>query len=334
MALGNSPPENSASNSASDLTAGLSNIQGATGGAYGDQSLCGATLANGIVITERSMPSDISWPADLILDRQKNNWQKWSRRLNIEVDKHLFRAWLNGSIPCPDSTTHATAYQIWKNNDHALRTFILEHVSAMERVIVCELPDSQTIYKALRHRHQRIELHAQVLLIREALDIRFRPGVRLTDTFTEIEKLHTRFKELGSMDEEKTKDHLLTVFIMINLVENYPDLYSKIDRALDKPFSSSRDVIPFLHAEERLQLFRTSQSLPPTASGIPCTHTPMAASAKDKKKIRPFCANCKRRSHSTDFCVLPGGKMAGRTIEEARAAQLVAAGILRRGSHG
>ena len=334
MALGDSPPENSAGKSASDSAVGLSIDQGATGGAHDDQNLCGATLVNGTDITEWTMPSNISWPADLILDREKNNWQKWSRRLNIEVDKHAFTAWLNGSIPCPDATTHTRACQIWKTNDQTLRTFILKHVSTMERIIVCELPDSHTIYKALRHRHQRFELHAQILIIRELLDIRFRPEVRFTDTLTAIEKLHTRFKELGSMDEEKTKNHLLTVLVMNSLVENYPDLYSRIDDILDKPFSSFSDVYYLLQAEERRQLFRASQDLPPAVSGIPYARTPTAASAKGKKKIRPLCANCKRRSHSTDFCVLPGGKMAGRTIEEARAAQLVAVGILRHGSQG
>lgn len=36
---------------------------------------------------------------------------------------------------------------------------------------------------------------------------------------------------------------------------------------------------------------------------------------------RPICANCKRENHGTDYCIAPGGKMAGRSIEEARAAR-------------
>ena len=205
MALCNTTPDNVARNSAGDPTAGLSNNQVAAGGAHDDQNLRSAALVGGIVITELSLPSDISWPADLILDWQKSNWQEWSRRLNIMVDKRAFTDWLDGGIPCPDATTHARACQIWKINDHALRTFMLKRVSSTDYNIVCELPDSHTIYKALRHRHQRFELEAQVLLIREGLDIRFRPGVRLSDTLNAIDKLHTKITDLGPMDEEKNQ---------------------------------------------------------------------------------------------------------------------------------
>lgn len=334
MALCKIPPDNNGIISDGDSTAGLSNDQGATGGAHDDQSLCSAALLGGIVITELSLPSDMYWPADLILDWQKSNWQEWSRQLNIMVDKHAFTDWLDGSIPCPGAATHARASQIWKINDCALRTFMLERVSHTDHNIVCELPNSHTIYKALRHRHQRFELEAQVLLISEGLDIRFRPGVRLSDTLNVIDKLHTRITDLGPMDEAKINDHLLTVLLWNSLEEHLPGLHSRIDYMLDKAFSSSRDVIRRLRLEEDLHIFRAQQGLPPVASEIPAYYTPTATSAKGKKKTRPFCANCKRRSHSTDFCVLPGGKMAGRTIEEAHAAQLVASGKLPRGNQG
>ena len=33
--------------------------------------------------------------------------------------------------------------------------------------------------------------------------------------------------------------------------------------------------------------------------------------------LKPICSNCKREDHSTDYCISPGGKMAGRSVEEA-----------------
>ena len=36
---------------------------------------------------------------------------------------------------------------------------------------------------------------------------------------------------------------------------------------------------------------------------------------------RPLCTNCKREGHPVDYCISPGGKMAGRSLDEARAAQ-------------
>ena len=335
MASGNSPPDNNPSNSASNsIAAGLSNYQWATGGDHDNQNLCNAALVGGIVIAELTLPSDLFWPADLVLDWRKYNWQEWSRRLNILVDKHAFTDWLDGGIPCPDATTHERACQIWKINDRALRTFILERVSIADYDIVCGLPDSRTIYEALRHRHQRFELHAQVLLIKEGLDIQFKPGVPFTDTLNAIEKLHTRITELGPIDEDKLNNHALTVFLLNSLEEHYPRLHSAVNNVLDRPFSSSRDVIRRIQVEEDLHLLRAKQGLPPTVpDSSTCTLT--VVSAKDKEKTGPLCANCKRSiaNHRTVFRVLPGDKMAGRTIEEAHAARCVASGK-RRGNRG
>ena len=103
-----------------------------------------------------------------------------------------------------------------------------------------------------------------------------------------------------------------------------------MDRALDKPFSSSSDVIRCIRFEEELQLFRAKRGLPPNASEA-SAYTQMTVTAKGKEKARPFCANCKRSNHRTDFCVLPGGKMAGWSVKEARAAQPRASGKQPRG---
>lgn len=148
MASGNPPLDKPPSN----LTTGLSNPH--PGGVYDDKNLCSDAFLGGILITELSLPSDPSWPADLILDcGRKSNWREWSRRLNIMVERQGFTDWLDGGIPCPDATTHARACEIWKIKDRALRTFILKRVSAVDYSIAHELPDSHTIYKALRHRH-------------------------------------------------------------------------------------------------------------------------------------------------------------------------------------
>src|SRR5216684_1551612 len=59
------------------------------------------------------------------------------------------------------------------------------------------------------------------------------------------------------------------------------------------------------------QVSSVSASAFPAVSNWPCNP-------------RPICANCKRDNHSTDYCILPRGKMQGKTIEEARAAFCVA----------
>ena len=45
-----------------------------------------------------------------------------------------------------------------------------------------------------------------------------------------------------------------------------------------------------------------------------------ALAAIPSKPPRPMCLNCEKVGHCTEFCIAPGGQMASKTIEEARAA--------------
>lgn len=123
-----------------------------------------AIIPGDIVITERSLPPDSIWPADLTLDRLRSNWQEWSRRLNFATDRQGFTESLDGSIPCPDPT-HPRACQIWRFNDRALRAFIFERISDLDYDAVCDLTDSHSVYEKLRERHERLGPYAQALLI-------------------------------------------------------------------------------------------------------------------------------------------------------------------------
>lgn len=88
---------------------------------------------------------------------------------------------------------------------------------------------------------------------------------------------------MGSINEEgKLDNHLLTVYLP-NALEGHPRLHSAMDRALDKPFSSSSDVIRCIRFEEELQLFRAKRGLPPNASEA-SAYTQMAVTAKGKEK--------------------------------------------------
>jgi hypothetical protein len=49
-----------------------------------------------------------------------------------------------------------------------------------------------------------------------------------------------------------------------------------------------------------------------------------AAVTPRSRSLHPVCANYKHNTHTTDYCIAPGGKLAGRTIDEAHAAQRAA----------
>jgi hypothetical protein len=49
------------------------------------------------------------------------------------------------------------------------------------------------------------------------------------------------------------------------------------------------------------------------------------------KPARPVCSNCKCPTHRTEYCISPGGQMAGKSIDKARAAQEAARATQRTG---
>ncbi|KAH9028776.1 hypothetical protein EDB85DRAFT_2147724 [Lactarius pseudohatsudake] len=114
MPSGNSPGGSGTGGTPAGAAAGTSGT-GATPAA--PPSGAGASRTADVVINEKQFASDPAWPADLILDRLKSNWDRWDRRLNLVVDQRNFSLYLNGSLPCPDPAIHPKAATNWKGND-------------------------------------------------------------------------------------------------------------------------------------------------------------------------------------------------------------------------
>lgn len=267
-----------------------------------------AVAPGNIVITERFL-SDPSWPADLILDLGKDNWPEWSRCLELLADGQGFARYLDGSLSCPDILVYPRAHWIWDNNDRSLHAFILRHISVDDYDIVNPLRKhgSCAIFKALQSHHEQLGLHAQVLTLRKALDVRFNSAKSLDDTVTELHKLYNRIISMGPMNS----DNLFTVLLMNALGDQFPQLQSSIQSMARMPNFMSAVVVQRIHEENMLLQARTQQG----------QSTAFAALTRDKGG-RATCSNCNRMGHSLDFCVQPGGKMAGKSLEDARTAQV------------
>ena len=131
-----------------------------------------------------------TWPADLRLDRSKSNWNEWSLRLTLTCDRQGFTEWLDETFPPPDRAADPLAHRVWTINDRSLKAFILLHVSQRDYKAVCDLPSSRDVFNELRKRHEKfLGPHTQILLLKQAMDQRFRPGVPLSQTLGEIDML-------------------------------------------------------------------------------------------------------------------------------------------------
>ena len=120
---------------------------------------------------------------------------------------------------------------------------------------------------------------------------------------------------MGRIDDDK----LLTILLFNGLRDHYTRLQTSINDMFTNGTTTSNDVVNRLLLEE--QVLNDNATISPTT----------ALAAVTTKPPHPVCANCKRPSHRTEFCIGPGGQMAGKTIEEAHAAQDAARSVQKPG---
>ena len=261
--------------------------------------------------------SDKSWPNDLILEHEKYNWPEWYRRMTILVYKQGFSPWLDGSLECPDEQRCPGAYWIWQENECSLRSFLLKHISPLDFTLVRNLPSSHEIFEALRKRHERLAPFAQVALLNEALNVKFTPGTPFSETKAQLEELNRRILAMGKLEG----DRLLTVLLLRSLGFHFSHLLSTLQTmATELDDFSSKTILKCIEGEAFLIQCRAEQGLRPFSVN------PTAFATVNARQPKPPCSNCKRSNHLTEFCISPGGKMAGRTFDDARAAQRAASG--------
>jgi transposase InsO family protein len=88
-----------------------------------------------------------------------------------------------------------------------------------------------------------------------------------------------------------------------------------IQASHDNPLFSSHTIVRTIQHEEDLIRNREEQ-------GLQVPSTALAAQTRPRSKI--ICAHCKNTGHLADFCIQPGGKMEGRSLDDARTAQRTA----------
>ena len=259
-----------------------------------------------ITISERYM-ADPSWPADLRLDLAKSNWEEWSFQLKVQCDRLGFAKWLKGTLPQPDAALHPKAHDIWETNDCSLRGFIHGCISKADYNAVSHLSTSHLIFTELQKRHEKLGAHAQLLLLKKALDFRYGHDVPFCDGANEILAMHTRISNMGPVDLDQIK-----IILLLNAFGNDHDhLQSSLYAAMDSPSFGANTIIRRLQQEDAINRARAAQSgANPTA----------LATVRGNKPPR-LCSNCKKEGHLAAYCIKSGGGMAGKTLDEARTAQ-------------
>jgi hypothetical protein len=265
-----------------------------------------APATGDITITKRFM-SNHSWPANLCLDLSKLNWEEWSFRLKVQCDCLGFTRWLKGSLPQLDALLHPKAHDIWETNDCSLRGFICGCISKADYNVVSPLPTSHLMFNALQQCHEKLGAHAQLLLLKKALNFHYGRNAPFCDGADEILTMHTRISNMGPVDLDQIK-----IILLLNAFGNdHEHLQSSLYATMDSPSFGANTILRHLQQEDTINRAHAAQSgTNPTA---------LAAVRQDKPPW--LCLNCKKEGHLATYCIKTGGGMAGKTLEDAHTAQ-------------
>ena len=165
------------------------------------------------------------------------------------------------------------------------------------------------MFAELRERYEKLGSHMQILLMEKATRTEFTPGTRLAQTWDELDTLMRRVKAMGPLDY----DQLQSACAIKGLGKHYEHLQLTLQSITNQPGFALRDIARRIIEEDNLIRNREEQGLLPTS-------TAFASQTADRSRTRATCSHCKRVGHFTVFCIQPGGKMAGRTLDEAKAA--------------
>jgi hypothetical protein len=140
----------------------------------------------------------------------------------------------------------------------------------------------------------------------------------ISQKITDFQHLHQQIMNSGPINS----DQLLTVFLINAMGDQFQHLQSRVQAMTKEPNFSPNNIISILLEEEALIKCQAEQGVGSTESSALMTMSMATNNSSNRSnRNRPTCGNCKRVRHATDYCICRGGKMAGKTIEDARKAQ-------------
>jgi len=196
---------------------------------------------------------------------------------------------------------------------------MLAHISTADFYHVESCTTAHNLFVALRTLHESDGSYTQIGLLLKALDIRFSYDTPFRDTLAEIRGYFHRITAMGKIKD----DDFFSVILLHSMSKHFTHLQQAVLKMTLLPDFNSEMVVKRILDEDAL--IRRRRELDElanlTAHFSRSNQSAFAAlNSRQRPGPKPICSNCKRKNHSTDYCISPGGKMAGRSVKEARAA--------------
>ncbi|KIK04352.1 hypothetical protein K443DRAFT_4660 [Laccaria amethystina LaAM-08-1] len=257
-------------------------------------SVATATLASDISHPSISMQSvkEMSWGTAALLDKISNNYAAWSRRvirilrLSSGLDLYL----------------------------NTIQSFLIMKCADSEHPFIENCASSHEIWSILQQRHIHQGPMSQVTLIQEALSVHYSSSVPFANTTLILRDLNRRIWDMGAPNSEG----FLCILMLLALSAD--NSLSSVRDTIVSGLSSSTTDRAYTSAEIVARLDFEQQARSMHTVPVPAeAHVAHGAGTSDSKQS--ICSNCKKPRHTVEFCIQPGGGMAGKSIAEGQQAR-------------
>ena len=203
------------------------------------------------------------------------------------------------------------------HNDDALSAFILRHVSPTDIDHTNSCSSAHQLFECLRVLHENQGAYAQISLLIKALDVCLSYDTPLRDTLSELRSYYHRIVAMGKIKD----DDIFAAILLHSMSGDFLHLQQSVQNMTHLPNFNSEMIARRILEEDTLIRRRKElgQWVNPNDHVILSSQMVHVAQTRPRAP-KPFCTNCKKDNHTVDFCISVGGKMAGRTAEEAKAA--------------
>ena len=108
-----------------------------------------------LTVKEKTMAGVSSWPANLHLSLNANNWLEWSCQLVMFLEMGQLNVYPLSLLKCPSPLSDRNSYQNWCGNDHMVLGFMWSHLFFSEVQCITQCDTSVEAYWILCLHHEQ-----------------------------------------------------------------------------------------------------------------------------------------------------------------------------------
>ena len=214
-----------------------------------------------------------------VLDRGTNNWGIWSDKMqNYLLLKHG-GGYILGLVMRPDPSVDPASASHWDLNNLCIIAALRTRSSSEEQEFLRTFSNAYLAWNALKSRHEKVGPIAQILLIQQALTVRYRRSERLSATSTQLSELVRHIYAIGLPKEAD----FLTIMMLNAMTDDLPHVRNHIADVLSTSTSTSANTSAYGPSNIRTRLDVEQQLLDTEKSKGGVTAKPVTKPASTGK---------------------------------------------------